>query len=41
MSILQNVILVILKDMVHVFFSLNPDIELFKINPHKIFWILQ
>ena len=41
MNILQNVILVILKDMVHVFFSLNPEIELFKLKPHKRSWILQ
>ena len=41
MSILQNVIVVILKDMVHVFFSLNSEIELFKLKPHKRFWILQ
>jgi len=25
----------------HVFFGLNPDIELFKLNPHKRSWILQ
>ena len=25
----------------HVFFSLNPDVELFKLNPHKRSWILQ
>ena len=41
MSILQHVIVVILKDMVHLFFSLNSEIELFKLKPHKRFWILQ
>ena len=41
MSILQNVIVVILRDMVHLFFSLNSEIELFKLKPHKRFWILQ
>jgi hypothetical protein len=25
----------------HVFFGLNPDIDLFKLNPHKRSWILQ
>jgi len=25
----------------HVFFGLNPDVELFKLNPHKRSWILQ
>jgi hypothetical protein len=25
----------------HVFFSLNPDVELFKLKPHKRSWILQ
>ena len=25
----------------YVFFSLNPDVELFKLNPHKRSWILQ
>jgi hypothetical protein len=27
--------------MVHLFFSLTPDIELFKLKLHKGFWILQ
>ena len=25
----------------HVFFGLNPDMELFKLNPYKRLWILQ
>jgi len=41
MNILQNVILVILKDMPMYFFGVNPDVELFKLNPHKRSWILQ
>ncbi len=34
MPILQNVTLVILKDML-IFFGLDPDVELFKLNPHN------
>ena len=40
MNILQNVILVILKD-IHMYFLAYPDVELFKLNPHKRSWILQ
>jgi hypothetical protein len=29
------------KRYAHVFFGLNPDVELFKLNPHKRSWIFQ